>query len=354
MRVLSASICLAAVACLAVHASLEQVTQTYFGSALQRDEAEVAVSEFDYRGLFLEQVEVLQSLVYGTSEPEAAGDSKIDPVSLSTPNCTNAVDLLKEIIPTLPDQFIMLLSPVPGAAIINVAINITLDPFVTIAKEGLSSIPPSTANAVSVALTTLMTALQALSSIPIITPLVIPLVSALTQVQEVANMAIKCATIGVADVEEGVSKIAVDENHCNGIADIYRTVAAESLKNSPSVPETASSDLKRLVAGSAAVLDLMDKNSISQLERRPLYTESDDIKSFAQVNLGLVISISNALEACMYIASDSSAAAEEYAMEEKALAKAEDEDDEADDAEGEDENEDEDEVEEELHIVQVA
>ncbi|KAG0023378.1 hypothetical protein BGZ80_009605 [Entomortierella chlamydospora] len=107
---------------------------------------------------------------------------------------------------------------------------------------------------------------------------------------------------------------------------VYRAVTAESPKDIPSIIELASNDLKRLAAGSAAVLDLVDKNFI------PTSTKTSLCPRSSSPRINLTDTDKNSF----------SILTEEYAMEDEALAEADD-GSEVTDAEDE-----EDEVEEEL------
>lgn len=56
--------------------------------------------------------------------------------------------------------------------------------------------------------------------------------------------------------------------------------------------------------------------------------DSDALKQFVQADLAVLISISNALEACLHVAADPEAAADELAEEYEALAEEDEYDDE--------------------------
>lgn len=118
---------------------------------------------------------------------------------------------------------------------------------------------------------------------------------------------------------------------CGVYADVFRGVVDEVAAKPIETPADASEDLKRALAGAQAMVNL-SKNSIAPanddlLNTRPIFVgnvldqyrdevnrlaTTDDIKNFAQLKLSSVVAASNALEACLYIAADPGAAAEEF------------------------------------------
>ncbi|KAG0029827.1 hypothetical protein BGZ82_007711 [Podila clonocystis] len=145
---------------------------------------------------------------------------------------------------------------------------------------------------------------------------------------------------------------------CSVYADVYRGVVDEVASKPIEVPSDASEELKRALSGAHSVVDL-SKSSVATanedlLTTRPIFmanvldqyreevnrlATSDDIKNYAQLKLSSVVASSNALEACLRIAADPEAAAEELDEE---IDDMEDEDYFEDADEDADENEDED------------
>lgn len=107
------------------------------------------------------------------------------------------------------------------------------------------------------------------------------------------------------------------------LADFYRDAVANTLESPPALTEV-SAEIKRLVKGSATILDVMSKSSIAAtnediLTIRPIFgtaellqyrdellhlSESEEIQKYAAGALGVVISSSNALKACVIIATN--------------------------------------------------
>lgn len=120
---------------------------------------------------------------------------------------------------------------------------------------------------------------------------------------------------------------------------LHRGAIAHSLAFRPVVPKEASAEIKRLEAGVAAVLEILRTGSIAPdnkdlFEMRPIFeayelamyreellylTTSEEIKQYAAATLAVMIGSSSALEACIHIAADPSAAAEELKVNETTL-----------------------------------
>lgn len=198
--------------------------------------------------------------------------------------------------------------------------------------------------------------LKVLSAIKTVT-VPVPGIDAL---ESLINTLVGEITLVTACLTVGSNKLFTEATTCNNIADLYRIAVAEAAKISPALnlPESASVDLRRLAAGSLSVLDLMGKSAIATtneglLAIRPIFAtdllnqfreellraESVDIKTYAQRDLGVVVGISNALEACLRIAADPIAAIDD--LNEELEAAAEDYDDEDDIDEYEDDEDDE-------------
>jgi hypothetical protein len=123
---------------------------------------------------------------------------------------------------------------------------------------------------------------------------------------------------------------------CSELADLYRGAIAHSLAFRPVVPEKASAEIRRLEAGVAAILEILRTSLIAPdnkdlFEKRPIFgayelamyreellhlTTSEEIKQYAATTLAVVIGSSNALEACLHIAENPAAAAEELEVDE--------------------------------------
>ncbi|KAK3828307.1 MAG: hypothetical protein J3Q66DRAFT_394604 [Benniella sp.] len=361
MKVLSASLCVMAALCLTVQAApeeqqqqqplqqqVQQEPQTYFGLALQRDDARDIVSEFEYRGAFLSQSALSQQpmLAESTSRP-----AMVQPLIFPAPNCTNYEETLKSILPAIPAQLDVIVSKLPVDELVKNGVSAALSALTDLVTKGVEAITISLAQGASVALEALKLALGALATHEELADFVGKVVDVLTEVQDYCQMCITCSTTG-GDTTV-LSKL--QQVNCNSVADVYRSMVKDSIKTTPAIEGSASEDMKRAAAGSASVLNLMDKSSIASsnenlLAMRPVFagnlldqyrqelihltSDEDEMKPYAETNLGLVINMSNALEACLRVAADPATAAEEFAEESDFLADEddwEDEDEEEDD-----------------------
>ncbi|KAF9354729.1 hypothetical protein BGX26_007446 [Mortierella sp. AD094] len=224
------------------------------------------------------------------------------------------------------------------------------------------------------AISTAKVAIDAAALVPVVGPLLTNVKNAFDLINTVVQNGLKLTGVGsvvssldvLAKCAVGTSKITIEQSNCNNIADMYRQAIAESIKISPALnlPADASEDLKRLAAGSLSVLDLMDKSSIATtndalLASRPIFAAdlldqyrsellrvatTDDIKTYAQAALGASVGISNALESCLRIAADPIDAIDELNDELEAQAYYDEEEDDDEEID-EDEEADADEVE---------
>lgn len=114
---------------------------------------------------------------------------------------------------------------------------------------------------------------------------------------------------------------------CFELADFYRGAVANTLEHPPTHNDM-SNEIKRLVEGSAAILEVMSTNSIAAanediLKIRPIFgtaellqyrdallhlSESEEIQKYAAGALSVIISSSNALKACISLAAAAKAA----------------------------------------------
>ena len=116
------------------------------------------------------------------------------------------------------------------------------------------------------------------------------------------------------------------QDQCYDLTNMYRIVVTQATKTSPALnlPAETSEDLKRLAAGSLSLLDLLDKSSVAStnealLATRPIFVadgldqfriellrvgNTEELQNYAQVALGTVVGMSNALEAFLRVAAD--------------------------------------------------
>ncbi|KAG0046281.1 hypothetical protein BGZ83_008539 [Gryganskiella cystojenkinii] len=122
---------------------------------------------------------------------------------------------------------------------------------------------------------------------------------------------------------------------CGVYADVYRGTVEEVASRPVTVASDAAEDLKRVIAGAQAILDI-SKSAVSTsnedlLNVRPIFlgkvlnqyreevnrlATTDDIKNYAQIMLSSVIASSNALEACLSVAADADEAYEAFEVDE--------------------------------------
>lgn len=153
----------------------------------------------------------------------------------------------------------------------------------------------------------------------------------------------------------GGSKLLITQGHCIPTADMYRLFVDDATSNAPVVPDTANEEWNRIAAGTSSALQL-SKNAIAQsnealLSTHPIFAadllsqyrneylrvaENDEAKIYAQTYLGAIVGASNALEACLRVAADPAVAAEELQQELDAQARFEDENDEDEDEDEQD------------------
>ncbi|KAG0287100.1 hypothetical protein BGZ96_008913 [Linnemannia gamsii] len=338
MKIFSVSLCLAAAAvCVAAQPTPEQGTQqSYFALALQRDEPQDIVSEFDYRGDILARYNV------GGFEEQA-----IIPTPPSTPVVGEAGDPCKDIL-NLVGNMAKGLDTLLDAAMDSLkfpeAIKATVNTIAAPIKAVLEAITKGDISdlafgAVHTALGVAITALKLLSITPVVGPLISKAVEAIEPIQKIFE--------GVHGCDK--SKIAIEMGTCSTLADMYRTAVKATAQNFPSANDANNEELKNLISASVAILGLMEQTSIASsndalLSTRPIFSaslldqyrleliqkaDSDSLKQFAQADLAFLISISNGLEACLHVAADPEAAADELAEEYEAM----DDDEEYDDEE---------------------
>ncbi|KAF9332547.1 hypothetical protein BG006_004591 [Podila minutissima] len=346
MKILSVSLGLAAVACVAAQAEQAaidplaptnaQAVYTY-GAETTDDAAEMspddfayAVSELRFRSHFLTRFEESQK----APSKEFAADS------LECFTITSAIKLALDAARTAIKPIFADLGP----------IGTLLDSVFSMTEKAITNLEDLKNLAVSLnfAILSIQTILGAVESVPHIGTIAVPLKDLLDQVEKIVT----CLFSG--DINNFVQAIT-----CNNIADLYRVAVAEAAKTSPALklPESASADLRRLAAGSLSVLDLMGKNAIATtnealLATRPIFAadllnqfreellraEASDIKMYAGRDLSAAVGISNALEACLRVAADPVAAIDDL-NEKLDAADADEEGDIDEDNEDEDEDE---------------
>lgn len=142
----------------------------------------------------------------------------------------------------------------------------------------------------------------------------------------------------------GQSKVVIiTEGHCNPVVNFYRSLVDNAIQNSPKT--AASENTKRLVAGTMALLELsktavaeanedllrvlsiFTADVLAQYREELLRMDSAEISLFGQANVGMVVSISNSLEACLRVAVSPAAAVGELNRQVEAQARLEGDED---------------------------
>ena len=195
----------------------------------------------------------------------------------------------------------------------------------------IGGISAAALGAINVVLTSVLALLGTLSFVPQLSSIA----QVLKLVQATITLYAKCATKPAASVFGLSAMSTFDLAHCGPLADIYRKAVTDSAGSAPKVADSASDEVKSLTSGSLSVLDLMAKSSIASknedlLATRPIFAASllqryreellqqqleDDWKLYAQADLSTIISLSNALEACLYVSADPAAAADDLMFE---------------------------------------
>ncbi|KAG0287101.1 hypothetical protein BGZ96_008914 [Linnemannia gamsii] len=347
MRILSITLCAAAIACVAAQVAPEQQQQqdqATFGVvgiqdnyawaatatpeelALKADELAELVTEISFRA------ELLDSL------NREFGATGLECIAIKLAIDTVLNGIIEAVKSATDNSFLKTVSQllIDGLEKLKGLVgNVTTD------STGF-------VNGLDFAFSALEAILNAIRTVPL--PFDIsPLLKAIESTKPIIRTAVQCVL--------GGSKLFITQGHCIPTADMYRHFVDDATSNAPVVPDTATEEWKRIAAGTSSALQL-SKNAIAQsnealLSTHPIFAadllnqyrdeylrvaENDEAKIYAQTYLGAIVGASNALEACLRVAADPAVAAQELQQELNAQARFEDEND-------EDEDEDEDEQE---------
>ncbi|KAK3843955.1 MAG: hypothetical protein J3R72DRAFT_96283 [Linnemannia gamsii] len=363
MKILSASLCLAAAVCVAAQAAPEQETQSYFALAIQREEPQDTVSEIAYRSTFLAQFNIggfeEQTLpippIPGVPVPTIPDvpvttipGVPVPTIPVTVPDiplldpCKSLPELARNVVPKIDGMLEGLLKQNHITDAIIAVIKAAVTPLkAALESIGLGGVTTVALTALNVALTGLILALQPLVLVPVIGTFIQQAVDIIGAIRDSFGTVKNCDT----------SKMSIEPATCSVLADVYRASVKYAAENFPGANDASKEELKNLISASVAVLGIMDQFSIASsndalLASRPIFSasllnqfrqeivekaDSDALKEYAQIDLSILVSISNALEACLQVAADPEAAAEELAEEYEAMS----EDDEYDDDEEE-------------------
>ncbi|KAF9922786.1 hypothetical protein BGZ67_010262 [Mortierella alpina] len=176
---------------------------------------------------------------------------------------------------------------------------------------------PKVTQASSFLVTALATLFSSFTAFPVFGKIIAPLAGLLKELQLTLAKVNSCST------NVNFRRIQVDDDSCDTLADLYRSVVDESSMMKPILPTSASPEVERLIAESMLVLSSMRKSfipgsnqdqlststdySLALLDhyRRELLSISQDgkLQQFTAGYLGLVVGISNALRACLHVTS---------------------------------------------------
>ncbi|OAQ31102.1 hypothetical protein K457DRAFT_124473 [Linnemannia elongata AG-77] len=286
----------------------------------------------------------------GEAAPKSVVDDKF---SAQAPSCdgsqaTTAIDSATKLIGGT-------LASGPGAPIGGV-LNTILKPIQGLVGSSTSVGPwQSIGAAVSASINVAIAFLKALSVGPLSLVLT-PVIGILETIKQALAVLFLCRSNGILPKSE-----MFEPQSCYLLADTYRDTVADAIKGFAALPTDMSEDLKRYLQGAQAILENASKTSVAAtnealMATRPIFPadvldqyrmeiirnsgDNDAIKMYAVADLGAVVAFSNGLEACMRIAADPAAAAEEANEEDEDEDEDMDEDYEDDDEEA-DEDEDE-------------
>ncbi|KAG0038630.1 hypothetical protein BGZ82_011361, partial [Podila clonocystis] len=151
------------------------------------------------------------------------------------------------------------------------------------------------ATAVDSSLATLQSTLVALGAQSSLSDLLRPLAFAIGAARKIAQTVGEC----LGDV----SALSVEDSYCYSIADLYCGMTQDVQNNTPALPDSSSEEMQRL----AAVLDRYRY----EVERVAEEEKNEEWKQYAQLGLGVISGVSNALEVCVRVVSNPSVAREE-------------------------------------------
>ncbi|KAG0273606.1 hypothetical protein BGZ95_010599 [Linnemannia exigua] len=363
MKILSASLCLAAAVCVAAQAAPEQESQSYFALAMQRDEPQDTVSEFEYRSKILAQFNIggfqeQDVAIPGVAVPTIPGIAvptipgvdvptipvptipvptiPVPTIPVTVPDipqidpCKSIPELARNLVPKMDGLIDGVLKQNHITDAIIAVIKAAVKPVKAILESiGLEGVSNAALTALNTALTGIILALQPSVVIPVIGPIIQQGLDIVSAIRSAFNTVKNCDK----------SKMSIEPATCSVLADVYRASVKFAAEKFPGANDANNEELKNLISGAVAVLGVMDQFSIvssndALIASRPIFSaslldqyrqeivekaDSDALKQYAQADLAILVSISNALEACLHVAADPVAAAEELAAEYEAM-----------------------------------
>ncbi|KAF9094042.1 hypothetical protein BGX23_002591 [Mortierella sp. AD031] len=319
MRIISLSLGLAAIALVSAQADPLAATgahPTYEWAAAGSEKELVAqlenaahlISEFEFRSQFLNHAasEIAPASVAG------------DMFNVEEAVCTDATTQLTTLLDAVPVLINNILKYVPviGGSLARLVTE-AITPLKDLIKHTTQGGYAVALSSISFTITTAIDFLETINQSGL-DGLINPAISALQNILKHIRMLVICAS--------GFGGLAtIEKETCVGLADAYRNAMAEAIKSFPAVSsaDEKTMDLQRYMGGAKSILDLASKNSIAAtnealLDMRPIFAASvlekyrleivrssggnKDAMNYAVSELGTVVAVSNALEACLHIA----------------------------------------------------
>ncbi|KAG0203531.1 hypothetical protein BGX28_004213 [Mortierella sp. GBA30] len=287
------------------------------------------ISEREYRAVMLAQNVLPDFKAQGWFDPPTPPP---EPTKLPNLDCTAAPNTVSMLLSELSG----ILDPLESGTFMDLLGDFIEGSWSTLLRavaKGVNRTAVLTIKAVVVALNKALTVISDVKELKYVLK---PVFDLLKQLCLALNTLVDCTS----SASEASKLVAEAETRCTLVADLYRFLLKGSIKQSPRLSESAPENLKRVVAGSLSVLNLMDSTSIADkneaiLATRPIFSadlldqyrqemlylagdDEKDVKKYAHTDLAVVISISNALRACLRAAADLKGAAEHGSNEPEA------------------------------------
>ncbi|KAF9129950.1 hypothetical protein BGW39_003606 [Mortierella sp. 14UC] len=281
----------------------------------QVDNLSYQISELTLRSQFLRRPdEIAQASVID------------DQFSAKGSTCVGAALIINNLVDMVINHVTSLLgdsleNPVAGI------LNMTIQPIRLLISSINFDAIGAAAGAIFPILETAIGLLKSLSLGPL-SMVIMPIVSVLEKIETILRTVIICKS----GFNQLPAALAIQPKSCSLMADIYRSTLAEAAAGYVNLLMDVTGELQRYLQGAKATLDNASKTSIATtnealLAVRSIFSadilkrhrlkilrnsgDSDSIKKYAFVDLGSVVAFSNGLEACLLIATDPAAAAED-------------------------------------------
>ncbi|KAF9542224.1 hypothetical protein EC957_002235 [Mortierella hygrophila] len=334
MKIISLSLGLAAIALVSAQQADPMAApgaQTTYEWASSGDQNELVAQLEELSYQVSEQALRIQFL----SGPDVVAPKSVvgDQFSAQGSVCDNAAS----VVSTTIDKVVKLINDSLGPGSLGAPIGVILNTILNHINGLLSGITGGgplavVAMTVSAAIDNAIWFLNSLSLGPL-KVILAPVIGILETIKQAVRTLIICQA-GFGSLSEGHM---FEQQSCYLLADIYRDTVADATKAFAVLPTDVSEDLNRYLQGALAILENASKTSVAAtnealMATRPIFSadvldqyrmeilrnsgDSDAVKMYAVADLGAVVAFSNGLEACLRIAADPAAAAEEVNEEE--------------------------------------